>query len=119
MSCSVIIMGTPPTVGCTPGKTWRAAAGYVGQRLSARFGGAVRFAYVDLFSPEMYDYPELEPLIAAGSPMPLVLVDGELRLSGGKLNVTAIERAVAESLAAGVVVTPPSALTAPQEERAP
>jgi hypothetical protein len=119
MTCTVLIMGTPPTSGCAPGKTWRAAAGYVGERLDGRFGGSVRFAYVELFSPEMYEHPELEPLVATGSPMPLVLVDGELRFSGGKLNVTAIERAVAERLAHSVVGAPATADPAPQEGSAP
>ena len=112
MTCSVLILGAPPTVGCTPGKTWRAAALYVGERLSDRFGAALRFDYVDLFSTEMQGHPELERLITAGNALPLVLIDGDLRFSGGKLNVTAIERAIAEA------ITRSAAHPAPQEEPA-
>ena len=47
----------------------------------------------------MADHPGVETLVAEGHLPPLVLVDRALALSGGKLNVTAIERAVAVALA--------------------
>ena len=107
MSCSVLVLGLPPAAGCAPGKTWRAAAEYLHARLVARFGPVVHFAYADLFSAEMGEHPELETLVAEGTPLPIVLIDGVLRSSGGKLNVTAIERAVAETLSTSVPITAP------------
>lgn len=107
MSCSVVILGLPPTAGCAPGKTWRAAAQYVHARLAARFGPAVRFVYVDLFSAEMGEHLGLETLVAEGRPLPIILIDGEPRFSGSKLNVSAIERAVADVLSERVPVTTP------------
>ncbi len=101
MSCSVLIVGLPPTAGCASTKTWRAAADLVHSRLANRFGPAVRFEYIDLFSPEMAHHPEVETLVADGSIPPLVLIDGVAVFAGGKLNIAAIERAVAETISTG------------------
>ena len=111
MTCDVLIVGLPPFAGCASTKTWRAAAELVHSRLADRFGPAVRFEYIDLFSPEMAHHPEVEALVADGAALPLVLINGVARFSGGKLNVSAIERAVAETLSAGVPV--PSLLEEP------
>lgn len=113
MTCSVLILGLPPAAGCASDKTWRAAAEYVRTRLVARFGSAVRFAYVDLFSAEMGEHPEFETLVAAGTPLPIVLIDGALGFSGGKLQISAIERAVAATLATSVLVTAPVEVPVP------
>jgi hypothetical protein len=95
----VVIVGLPSAATCPPEKTWRAAAGFVSQRLHARFGPDIGVTYVDLFSAEMADHPDVEALVADGHLPPLVLIDGALAASGGKLNVSAIERAVAAALA--------------------
>jgi hypothetical protein len=100
MTCRVVIAGLPPAAGCPDGKTWRSAAGFVRSRLAGRFGSAVSFEYLDLFSPEMASHPEIEALIEAGARAPLVLIDEEMQSFGGKLHVSAIERAVAQRLAA-------------------
>ena len=107
MTCDVLIVGLPPFAGCASTKTWRAAAELVHSRLADRFGAAVRFEYIDLFGPEMAHHPEVETLVASGSAPPLVLINGVARFSGGKLNVSAIERAVAVTLATGVPVPSP------------
>lgn len=99
MTCSVLIVGLPSAATCPPEKTWRAAAGFVTQRLHARFGNDVAVAYVDLFSPEMAGHPDVETRIAAdGLVPPVVVVDGSVLSSGGKLNVSAIERAIASAI---------------------
>ena len=99
MSCDVLIVGLPPAAGCPSTETWRAAAESVHSRLVARFGSAVRFEYVDLFSPEMAPHAEVEALVAEGAALPIVVIDGVARFTGGKLHVSAIEREVAERLA--------------------
>lgn len=105
MSCAVVIVGLPAAAGCAPSKTWRAAAALVGSRLAARFGSDVSFDYAELFGPEMARYGELEAAIAGGAAVPpLVAIDGEIRFAGGKLHVSAIERAVAEALAASAPI---------------
>jgi hypothetical protein len=105
MSCDILVVGLPPAAGCPSTETWRAAAESVHSRLTGRFGSAVRFEYVDLFSPEMAPYPEIEALVADGTALPIVVFDGVARFTGGKLNLSAIEREVAERLATAVPVS--------------
>ena len=99
MTCHVLVVGVPSAATCPPEKTWRSAAGVVAQRLHARFGAAVNVEYVDLFSSEMADHPDVETLVASdGLIPPVVMVAGALSSSGGKLNLSAIERAVVAAL---------------------
>ena len=99
MTCSVLVVGMPSPAGCASTKTWKAAASFVERRLAERFGPAVVFEYAELFGPEMARHPDIETAIADGEAVPpIVVVDGVRRFSGGKLNVSAIERAVAEAL---------------------
>ena len=99
MTCSVLVVGMPSPAGCDSTKTWKAAASLVEQRLAERFGPAVAFEYAELFSPDMARHPDVEAAIAAGEAVPpIVVIDGVRRFGGGKLNVSAIERAVAEAL---------------------
>jgi len=106
MSCDVLIVGLPPAAGCPSDETWRAAAELVHSRLTLRFGSEVRFEYVDLFSPEMAPHADIEGLIADGAALPIVIIDGVARFTGGKLQLSAIERAVAETLPTAVPVSP-------------
>ena len=99
MTCSVLVVGLPSAAGCAPGNTWRAAAAFVQQRLAQRFGDRVAFEYAELFSPDMVRHPHVEADVAAGrADLPIVVIDGVRRFSGGKLNVGAIEREVAAVL---------------------
>ena len=104
MTCSVLVVGMPSPAGCASTKTWRAAAELVEARLVARFGSAVVFEYAELFGPDMARHPDVEAAIAAGEAVPpIVVIDGARRFAGGKLNVSAIERVVAERLVPDVV----------------
>ena len=105
MSCDVLIVGLPPAAGCPSTETWRAAAEFVQSRLAGRFGSAARFEYVDLFSPEMGSHAEIEALVAEGAALPIVVIDGVARFTGGKLHASAIEREVAERLATAAPVS--------------
>lgn len=110
MSCPVLVVGLPPAAGCAPGKTWRAAAAFVQQRLAQRFGDRVAFEYAELFSTDMARHPDVEADIAAGrASLPTVVIDGVRRFSGGKLNVSAIERAVADAVEHAPAMAPSSA----------
>jgi hypothetical protein len=110
MTCDVLIVGLPSAATCPPEKTWRSAAGFVVQRLHARFGDEVVVEYVDLFSPGMADHGDVEARIATEGLMPpIVVVNGTVMPAAGKLNVSAIERAVAAVLE-GVAVVPPEAV---------
>jgi len=99
MTCTVLVVGMPSAAGCDSSKTWKAAASFVEHRLAERFGPAVAFEYAELFSPDMARHPDVETQIAVGEASPpIVVIDGVRRFAGGKLNVTAIERAVADAL---------------------
>jgi len=104
MTCSVVVVGMPSPAGCESTKTWKAAASLVEHRLAERFGTAVAFEYAELFGPDMARHPDVEAEIAAGEAVPpIVIIDGIRRFSGGKLHVSAIERAVAEILQPAVL----------------
>jgi disulfide oxidoreductase YuzD len=105
MSCDVLIVGLPPAAGCPIDETWRVAAELVHSRLTRRFGSEVRFEYVDLFSPQMAPHADIEVLVADGAALPIVVIDGAARFTGGKLQLSAIEREVAERLAKAVTVS--------------
>ena len=95
----MLVVGLPSPAACAPSKTWRAAAEAVRERLGQRFGKDVSLEYVELFSDELAHHPEVEAWIASGaSTAPLVAIDGVLHSSGGKLHISAIERAVAARL---------------------
>ena len=99
MTCSVLVVGMPSPAGCASTKTWKAAAAFVEQRLVGRFGPAVVFEYAELFGPDMARHPDVEAAIEAGEAVPpIVVIDGSRCFAGGKLNVSAIERTVAETL---------------------
>lgn len=79
------IIGAP--VACADGmkETWRDLAGWIGGKLRVRYGTAVTTTYYDLFDP---DCPPLPP----GSELPLVLVNGAVLSSGGKISMPIIRR---------------------------
>lgn len=83
----VVIVGAP--VACTDGvrDTWRDLARWVAAQLERRFGDQVRVAYHDLFDPAC-------PLLPPDATLPVVLVDGEVLSSGGKLSMPIICRTV-------------------------
>lgn len=81
----VQIIGTPLACATEGPDRWREVAAWVGQQLTSQFGTAVAVAYYDLFDPAAPALPEAAQL-------PLVLVNGEVVSSGGKISVPAIRR---------------------------
>ncbi len=99
MTCHVLIVGLPTPAACASDKTWRAAAALVEDRLTRRFGSAVDVEYAELFSADMARHRDVETDIADGVAVPpVVVIDGVRRFAGGKLAISAIERAVESSL---------------------
>ncbi len=79
--------------------TWEMAANWLQERLDRRFGSQVRFQYVELFSPESFAFPDVMEAIQQGThQLPIVLVDGEIVLSGSRLNEGLITRHVRDQL---------------------
>lgn len=91
----VEIVGAPVCVKGQP-TTWRSVSAYVADQLPLQFGDGVRVVYHDLFDAGCPPLPE-------GAQLPLVLVDGAVVSSGGKLSVPAIRRAVAARASHGEV----------------
>lgn len=83
----VRIIGAPVACGTEVTDTWRQLSALVGGQLRRRYGKAVQVEYFDLFDPGC---PPLPP----NAELPLVLVDGKVVTSGGKLSVPLIRRAV-------------------------
>jgi hypothetical protein len=82
---AVHIIGAP--VACAEGlkDTWRDVTKYAADQLRARFGDAVRVHYFDLFDPDC-------PALPDGAQLPLVLLNGEVFSSGGKISVPALRK---------------------------
>ena len=73
---------------------WREVAVWAADQLARRFGESIQVRYFDLFDPAC-------PAIPPGAQLPLVLVNGEVLSSGGKISVPAIRRRL-EALGIGL-----------------
>lgn len=93
----VRIIGAP--VACTEGTrdTWREVAAWAGRQLAGQFGEAVSVRYFDLFDMDCPPLPE-------GAQLPLVLVEGTVVSSGGKISIPVLRRQVEARIAAGRLV---------------
>lgn len=87
MSAPTVIQVVGSPVACAEGvqETWRELAQWIGDQLHRRYGSAVKLVYYDLFDADCPPLPE-------GAQLPLVLVNGEVLTSGGKLSMPAIRR---------------------------
>jgi hypothetical protein len=72
------------------------AAENLGSYLSEKFGDGVKFAYVDVTSDEMKNYPDIAAILSKVN-LPLVVLNGRPRFHGG-ITVSKIEKAVNEVL---------------------
>jgi hypothetical protein len=82
---SVAIVGAPTACADGVKDTWRELAGWFAEQLHARYGDQVRVTYFDLFDPAC---PPLPP----DGQLPLVTIDGETVISGGKLAMPVIRQ---------------------------
>ncbi len=86
-STLVQMIGAPVACGEGVKDTWRDVAKHAADQLRARFGDSVQVQYFDLFDPTC-------PALPAGAQLPLVLIEGEVLSSGGKISVPAIRKRV-------------------------
>jgi hypothetical protein len=86
---SVQIVGVP--IACEGGvkDSWRDTASWAEGQLKARFGDAVEVRYYDLFDADC-------PVMPESAQLPLVLVDGSVVSSGGKISIPIIRRKIEE-----------------------
>jgi hypothetical protein len=83
-----------PLAACAPEKSWRYAVSFLSQRLNEVFGERVQCEFVELFTPESFQYLDVLELLKRDSQPPFVTVNGRLIQSGGKLS----ERLIKEEL---------------------
>lgn len=95
------IVGAPVSCGAEVKDTWRELSDWVAGQLRRRYGDDVRVAYHDLFDASC---PSLPP----DTGLPLVLVNGEVLTSGGKLSLPLIRRAVEALGVSAAASAPPS-----------
>ncbi len=88
---AVQIVGAP--IACEGGvkDSWRDTAKWAEGQLKARFGEAVQVQYFDLFDADC-------PPMPASAQLPLVLVEDEVVISGGKISIPVIRSKVEEML---------------------
>lgn len=68
----------------------------LGNSLAKRFGKAAKFAYVDVKSDEMKNYPDIAAILSKVN-LPLVVIGGKPRFHGG-ITLSKIETVVGELL---------------------
>lgn len=89
MSAPVLIQIIGAPIACADGvkDTWREIAYWAAGQLKVRFGEAVEVRYSDLFDA---DCPSLPP----NAQLPVVLINGEAIINGGKIAMPVIRRKV-------------------------
>jgi glutaredoxin len=73
------------------------AAENLGSHLLDKFCNAVAFAYVDVQSDEMKNYPDIAAILSKVN-LPLIVIDGKPRFHGG-ITMSKVEKLVNELLA--------------------
>ena len=83
----VQIIGAP--IACADGvkDSWRETARWAAGQLKVRFGEAVEVRYFDLFDADC-------PSLPANAQLPVVLVNGEVTINGGKIAIPTIRHKV-------------------------
>lgn len=89
MSQSVLVQIIGVPIACAEGvkDSWREVAAWAAGQLRTRFGEAVDVKYYDLFDADC-------PSMPLGAQLPLVMVNGEVTVNGGKISVPAIRRKI-------------------------
>jgi hypothetical protein len=85
----VQIIGAP--IACSQGykDAWRETAQWAAGQLAARFGDAVSMEYFDLFEAAC-------PALPANAQLPLVLINDEVIINGGKISIPLIRKRLVE-----------------------
>jgi hypothetical protein len=85
---AIQIIGAPiAACGADVTDIWRDLSAWVAGQLATRFGSAVRVTYFDLLDPTC-------PPLPLGAQLPLVLVNGEVLSTGGKISIPAIRKRI-------------------------
>jgi disulfide oxidoreductase YuzD len=104
---SVRIVGAP--VACEGGvkDSWRETANWAEGQLKNRFGEAVQVKYFDLFDTDC-------PPMPANAQLPLVYVEDEVVINGGKISIPIIRHRVEELIEKEVAISRQNVVTDPK-----
>ena len=88
-----------PIKGCSYEQSWQAAFDVLCRQLDKRYEGRYEAKFIELFSPESFQYPEIMSRYQKGELSdPVVLVDGEVIQNGEKLAFPKIRKRVGAKL---------------------
>lgn len=84
-----------PIAGCAEDKTWRAASELVFKKLKEKFGAQIETKYIELYSPESFQYEKVNKLLENNSHKPpFIFINNEMFYSDGKIS----ERKIREEI---------------------
>ena len=81
----VQVVGAPVTCPEGTKDSWREVSNWVSGQLRARFGESVQVKYYDLFDVDC-------PAVPPEAQLPLVLIEGEVVSSGGKISMSLLRK---------------------------
>ena len=86
---TIIVQIVAAPIACKDGvkDSWRVVAKWAADQLKGYFGEAVNVRYFDLFDADC-------PPMPVNAQLPLVLVNGEVLTSGGKISIPVIRRKI-------------------------
>jgi hypothetical protein len=89
MRKSVLVQIVSAPIACAEGTkdTWREVSAWTAGQLKARFGDEVQVKYYNLFDGDC-------PPMPVDAKLPLVLVDGKVLTSGGKISVPVLRKKI-------------------------
>ena len=89
MSAPILIQIIGAPIACADGvkDSWRETARWAAGQLKVRFGNAVEVRYFDLFDADC-------PSLPTNAQLPVVLINGEAIINGGKIAMPVIRRKV-------------------------
>jgi len=98
MTKSVLVQIVGAPIACKDGlkDSWRGVSVWVAGQLHARFGENVQLEYYDLFDAAC-------PSMVENAKLPLVIVEGEVISTGGKISVPLIRQTIEKIMNQDVV----------------
>jgi hypothetical protein len=89
MNTPVCVKIIAAPIACKEGvkDSWRDVAKWTADQLKGHFGEAVETRYFDLFDADC-------PPVPVNAQLPLIVINGEVLTSGGKISVPAIRRKI-------------------------
>jgi hypothetical protein len=98
MSTSILVQIIGAPIACKDGvkDSWREVARWAEGQLKGRFGEAVQVNYYDLFDADC-------PSMPTDAQLPLVLINGEVTINGGKISMPLIRGKIETLLEKDVV----------------